>query len=230
MKANRLLQVTNGIARKNREMASGVVKSLTVAMIAMLCLGAASAAQAVTWTAGEIVQAIQQARASGQPFDRLLAQKVQEELARANFQIVDNQLVYSTTLPSTYTDLSSLTTVPVQMLSDYLRSNTFLGFNISLGRCDIPIPEGSLTAARSTDGPVSARFSNTGTVIDLKTNPNQVVLTLGVDAELNARTRFGLEWCGIVVWPYEWKLVSVSMLLLARRSMSFARRVCGPYS
>ena len=203
MKTTGLLQVTSRIARKNREMASGVVKSLTMAMIAMLCLGAANTARAVTWTAGEIVQAIQQAQASGQPFDRLLAQKVREELAKANFQIIDNQLVYSTTLPSTYTDLSSLTTVPAQMLSDYLTLNTFLGFNISLGRCDIPIPEGSLTAARSTDGPVSARFSNTGTVIDLKTNPNQVVLTLGVDAELNARTRFGLEWCGIVVWPYE---------------------------
>src|SRR6266511_3839706 len=106
MKTTGLLQVTGGIARKNREMASGVVKSLTVAMIAMLCLGAANTARAVTWTAGEIVQAIQQAQASGQPFDRLLAQKVQEELARANFQIVDNQLVYSTTTPGTYTNLA----------------------------------------------------------------------------------------------------------------------------
>src|SRR5882724_3349360 len=187
---------TNGLLQ-----GSGVVRSLTMATIAMLCLGAASTAKAVTLTVGEIVQAIQQAQASGQPFDRLLAQKVQEELARANFQIIDNQLVYSGTLPATYTDLSSLTTAPVQALSEYLRLKTFLGFNVSLGRCDIPIPEGSLTAARSTDGPVSAKFSNTGTVIDLKTNPNQVILGLAVDAELRASTRFGLEWCGVVFWP-----------------------------
>ncbi len=92
---------TNGLLQ-----GSGVVRSLTMVTIAMLCLGAASAAKAVTLTVGEIVQAIQQAQASGQPFDRLLAQKVQEELARANFQIIDNQLVYSTTLPATRTDLS----------------------------------------------------------------------------------------------------------------------------
>jgi acetyl esterase/lipase len=176
-----------------------------MAMIAMLCLGAASTAKAVTWTAGEIVQAIQQAQASGQPFDRLLAQKVQEELAKANFQIIDNQLVYSTTLPSTYTDLSQTlsqtTTAAVRALQNYLLLNTSLGFSISLGRCEVPIPEGSLSAARSTDAPVSAKFSNTGTVVDLKTNPNQVVLGLAVDAELRANTRFGLDWCGIVVWP-----------------------------
>ncbi|HYS88858.1 MAG TPA: hypothetical protein VEN78_28215, partial [Bradyrhizobium sp.] len=171
--------------------------------IAMLCLGAASAAKAVTLTVGEIVQAIQQAQASGQPFDRLLAQKVQEELARANFQIIDNQLVYSTTLPATRTDLSQAINDAQRKFEDYARSltNNPLPLAPSLGNCELPIPEGSLIAARSSDASVSAKFSNTGTVIDLKTNPNQVILGLAVDAELRASTRFGLEWCGVVPWP-----------------------------
>ncbi len=201
MKTNELLKATHRSTPKNRETVRGVVKSFTLALIGMLCLGAANAAKAVTWTAGEIVQAIQQAQASGQPFDRLLAQKVREELAKANFQIIDNQLVYSTTLPATRTDLSQTTTAAVQALQNYLLLNTSLGFNISLGKCEVLIPAGSLSAARSTDASVSARFSNTGTVIDLKTNPNQVILGLAVDAELNAQTGFGLEWCGIVIWP-----------------------------
>src|SRR6266571_5418281 len=205
MKTNGLLQGTSRIARKNREIVSGVFKSLTMATIAVLCLGAANAVMAVTWTVGEIVQAIQQAQASGQPFDRLLAQKVQEELARANFQIIDNQLVYSTTLPATRTDLSQAINDAQRKFEDYARSltNNPLPLAPSLGNCELPIPEGSLIAARSSEGSVSAKFSNTGTVIDLKTNPNQVILGLAVDAELRASTRFGLEWCGIVVWPYE---------------------------
>src|SRR6266702_1878856 len=208
MKTTGLLQVTGRIARKNRETASGVVKSLTMAMIAMLCLGAASTAKAVTWTAGEIVQAIQQAQASGQPFDRLLAQKVQEELAKANFQIIDNQLVYSGTLPATRTDLSQAINDAQRKFEDFARSmtNNPLLLAPSLGNCELPIPEGSLIAARSSDGSVSAKFSNTGTVIDLKTNPNQVILGLAVDAELRATTRFGLEWCGVVLWPVSCQL------------------------
>src|SRR5882724_4609346 len=189
---------TNGLLQ-----GSGVVRSLTMATIAMLCLGAASTAKAVTLTVGEIVQAIQQAQASGQPFDRLLAQKVQEELAKANFQIIDNQLVYSGTLPATRTDLGQAINTAQQAFEEGLRSytNSSFQFGPRLGNCELPIPEGSLIASRSSDGPVSAKFSNTGTVIDLKTNPNQVILGLAVDAELRASTRFGLEWCGVVFWP-----------------------------
>src|SRR5216683_8399091 len=124
MKTNGLLKATHRSTPKNRETVRGVVKSFTLALIGMLCLGAANAAKAVTWTAGEIVQAIQQAQASGQPFDRLLAQKVQEELARANFQIIDNQLVYSTTLPATRTDLSQAINDAQRKFEDFARSMT----------------------------------------------------------------------------------------------------------
>src|SRR5713101_4198212 len=120
MKTNGLLKATHRSTPKNRETVRGVVKSFTLALIAMLCLGAATTARAVTWTAGEIVQAIQQAQASGQPFDRLLAQKVQEELAKANFQIIDNQLVYSGTLPATRTDLSQTINDAQQKFEDFL--------------------------------------------------------------------------------------------------------------
>lgn len=152
-------------------------------------------AGAVTWTAGEIVEAMQQALANGQPFDRLLAQKVRDELAINGFQIVDGQLVYSAPVPDACVSLA-------QAADDAIRGilhnggdgvidnrqqlvNDYMGMLASLdptpGACTLPIPAGSPVALRSANANISARFSNNGTYLDLRTNPNQVLLKLGVE-------------------------------------------------
>lgn len=188
-----------------------------VFLISLVCMcGLVGPASAVTWTAGEIVRAMQQALANGQPFDRLMAEKVRDELALKGFQIVDGQLVYSAPVPDARVSLA-------QAADDAIRSilhnggdglidnrqqlvNDYMGMLASLdptpGACTLPIPAGSPTALRSTNANITARFSNSGTYLDLRTNPNQVLLKLGVDADVNAQARVGLEWCGVVAWPY----------------------------
>lgn len=174
-------------------------------IISVMCAACTfNTAGAVTWTAGEIVQAMQQAIANGQPFDKLLAEKVRDELAKSGFQVVDNQLTYATTVPAMRIALDDVAidgfTNSKKQFVDYLKALAIVG--PSFGACALPIPEGSLVAARSDNGNVSAKFSNTGTYLNLQTTPSQVILTLNVDADITASTRFGFEWCGAVAWPY----------------------------
>ena len=175
---------------------------LLMSMVFSVCT--INTAGAVTWTAGEIVQAMQQAQANGQPFDKLLAEKVRDEMAKSGLQIIDGNLVFKSVIPATYTSLkdaaSGIGKEDAKTLLDYLTALAIVG--PGFGFCDVPIPAGSAIAARSSDADVRAQFSNVGTYIDLHTNPNQVLLTLQIDADMLAHSQVGLEWCGFVDWPY----------------------------
>lgn len=176
-------------------------KTLLISAVCLLCT--INTAGAVTWTAGEIVQAMEQALANGQPFDRLLAEKVRDELARAGLQVVDNNLTYSASIPATRVDLRKAVTDldgPGQEFVALLLSTGIVG--PGMGKCDIPIPQSSLDAVRSAEADVKARFSNNGTYLNLRTTPSQVILSLTIDADITANTKFGFEWCGVVYWPY----------------------------
>jgi len=205
MRTNEPFHAFSHIAHRGQRMASSVIRSAAAAIIAIVCLGAAGTANAVTWTVGEIVQAIQQAQANGQPFDRLLAQKVQEELAKANFQIIEGNLVYQTAIPATRTSLRLPYEIDGQpdrlSLLDYMFS-IIPDHLLSLGVCQIPIPGGSLINARSSIADVTATFYP-GSYIGFTTNPSNVILSLGLTAFTNANTNLGFEWCGVVKWPTE---------------------------
>lgn len=175
----------------------------TLLISVLWLLGTINTAGAVTWTAGELVQAMQQALANGQPFDRLLAEKVRDELARAGLQVVDNNLTYSASIPATRVDLRQVITDldgPRREFVALLLSTGIVG--PGMGKCDIPIPQSSLDAVRSAEADVKARFSNNGTYLNLRTTPSQVILSLTIDADITANTKFGFEWCGVVYWPY----------------------------
>jgi hypothetical protein len=171
-----------------------LLMTLLMSMVFSVC--AINTAGAVTWTAGEIVQAMQQAQANGQPFDKLLAEKVRDEMAKSGLQIIDGNLVYSTVIPATRTSLKDTADGVLddrKRLIDYLVAGAIVG--PGFGICSVPIPAGSATAVRSSNADVRAQFSNVGTYIDLHTTPNQVLLTLQIDADMRANTQVGM-----VVW------------------------------
>lgn len=189
----------------------------TVLLISMLCsICITNTAGAATWTAGELVQMMQQALADGQPFDKLLAEKVRDELAANGFQIVDGQLTYSTTVPDARTSLAESADNAIrnvlhnggegvldnrqQLVNDYL--GVLAALDPTPGACTLPIPAGSPVAVRGAAATVSANFSNVGTYFDLRTSPNQVALSVFVDADVQAKAQVGLEWCGVVATPY----------------------------
>jgi len=180
------------------------IRNHTKWILSVTCLCVTSGAYAVTWTAGEIVQAMQQAQANGQPFDKLLAEKVRYEMTMSGLQIIDGNLVFKTVIPATYTSLkdsaSGILGGDKKLLTDYLLAGAIVG--PGFGYCDVPVPAGSAVAARSGDADVRAQFSNVGTLFDLHSNPNQVQLTLQIDADMLAHSQIGLEWCGFVDWPY----------------------------
>ena len=179
---------------------------ITAFLISMVCVvSTMNTAGAVTWTIGELVQMMQQARNNGQPFDSLLAEKVSDELAKAGFKIVDNRLTYSGTVDAVRIALKDIadeaTSEAKEDFIKFLTENAIVG--PGMGKCIYPIPEGSLIAARSAKTNIAAKFSNNGTYFNLRTTPSQVALTLKIDADITANTKVGFEWCGTVLWPYQ---------------------------
>jgi acetyl esterase/lipase len=186
---------------------AAVVANALVALVIMF--GMTATAHAVTWTAGELVQSIEDAKAAGQPFDRLLAVKVEEELSKKGFQIVDGTLVFKKTVPAKYRNLAQATPgTGVNSPEDYegMLRTKFLDMPsaaLHLGTCDAPFPEGVLRAAQTSAVDFSAAFDNSATYIGFTTTPNTVVLTADVAAQITAYTSFGMEWCGQVIWPFQ---------------------------
>lgn len=183
---------------------TGLTRFLTRWFLPVLLVGITNSVHAVTWTAGEIVHAIQDAKANGQPFDKLLAQKISEEMAKNGLTIIDNNLVYKSVIPSNYNNLQDLASGQINKegakFVDYVVASAIVG--PGFGACNLPIPAATAIAVRSDPTNLSVQLSNTGTYLDLRTNPNQALLKFGVQAEVSAHSKVGLEWCGVVDWPY----------------------------
>lgn len=153
----------------------------------------------ITWTAGDMANAIEDARLNGKPFDQLLARKVSEEMAAAGIRIVNGQFVISATIPHGDNPLQG-------MSSDEVKKYWYLWLNgnagaigltlSSLGKCEIPLPSSSLLATPNSSGSFTAQLDSSGTAFTFQARPGQLLLNADIDAQINGSAKFGFQWGG----------------------------------
>ncbi len=158
----------------------------------------------ITWTAGDLAYALEDARLNGRPFDQLLAQKISEEMAKAGIYIVNGHFVINATIPHGDNPL-------VGMSSDEVKKNWLLWLNQhsaaigltlqSLGKCEIPLPSSSLLATPNSSGTFSAQLSSNGTRFTFQSRPGQLLLNANIDAQISGLAKYGFKWGGTYPVP-----------------------------